>query len=160
MQKMLKTAWKILFLMIFWKLGFMGNFYRCPILNAWFLIEYKSEIHLNTIHARILKIGMFLPSVYFHNSGRKIFEILLFGRKTAKNGGQRVGFLPVFCTWNGQKIEFSKSVNQIYGTTHKEGTCSKFQVPSMYECTFYTLWEIAHLVNTQKSQFSKNHNSG
>ena len=38
----------------------MGNYIRCANFKSRFLIEYKMYINLDSIHARNLKLGMYL----------------------------------------------------------------------------------------------------
>ena len=44
--------------------------------NAQYLIEYKRYIHLDTIHARILKFGMYLSCMMLHKFYVVILKIL------------------------------------------------------------------------------------
>ena len=56
----------------------MGNYIRCANFKSRFLIEYNMYINLDSIHARNLKLGMFLPYVQSHKSDGWILKILRF----------------------------------------------------------------------------------
>ena len=118
----------------FWKFGFAGNYYRRANFKSRFLIEYKRYIHLDTIHARNLKFGMYLPCVTFHKSGWWIFEILIFGHFMGEKLPKMAAILDFwqFFVHKMAKNQNFKNRSVRFVERHTRKVHAKFQVPSMY----------------------------
>ena len=98
------------------------------------LIEFKRYIHLDSIHARNLKFGLYIPYMYFHKSARQILKILLFGNLMGKKRPKLAAILdfwPIFAHKIAEKQHFQK-LSTRFVDLHIRKVQSKFQGPSMY----------------------------
>ena len=89
-----------------------------------FLKEYKRYIHLDTIHSRNLKFGMYLHCITLHKSNVAILKISYFGHFIGKNVPKVAVILDFWSFFRNRYIRFVKR--------HKRKLHTKFQVPSMY----------------------------
>ena len=85
--------------MTIWKFGLQLNYYTRKNFNARLLKEYESYIHLDTIHARNLKFGIYLPCMTSHKRDVVMLKILYFGHFMGKNVPKNNGHIGFLVFW-------------------------------------------------------------
>ena len=103
--------------------------------NARFLIEYKRYIHLDTIHARNLIFGMYLPRMTFHKSDVAILKIL--GILWAKMCPKMAAILNFWLFGGHKKTKKQNFQNRYISFVehHTRKVHAKFQVQVACNCT-------------------------